>query len=245
MKTYSILTFLLLLASGTIYSQHRTKEFLRQDLSHIFINSAMIGVIGDDYSRIDIYFTEAKKINDRIYEIKGASRTRMSIICPLKGRIYIDNTVPFEPTVKISKYEKIDGSICGHYTLEECGDKQYSGIFSGWFRESYWMEGQKVKKGIIQTEERETTLSEYQGIWKSSKGLVKECSWVWPWGKMIPNIPDDFSKFNDSGEWVVQPKYRKNGWENRHNAYHNCKIPKEEKENAIQKENEKWWQRIK
>lgn len=244
MKSYFILTFLLLLVSENTYSQYRPKNYIKQDLSHIFTNSAMIGIIGDDYSRIDIYFTEAKKINDSIYEIKGASRTKMSIICPLKGKIYIENFIPYD-SFRMDECGKIEGSICGHYTLIEYGDEKNSGIFSGWFRESYWVDGNQVKKGIIETEARETTLSEYQGKWTSPKGLVKECSWVWPWGSMIPNRPYDFSQFNECGEWVVQPKYRKNGWENRHNSYHNKYISKEKQKKARQKEKEKWWERIK
>lgn len=189
MKTYSILTFLLLWVSETTYSQYLPKNFIAQDLSHIFINSAMIGFIGDDYSRIDI---------------------------------------PYD-SFKMSECEKIAGSICGYYALVEYGNEQYSGTFSGRFKEVYWLDEHQIKKRIIETEELKTTLSEYQGRWTFSKGLVKECSWIWPWGKMIPNTPDDFSRFNDYEEWAIQPKYRKNGWENRHNASHNYDISKEDK----------------
>jgi hypothetical protein len=41
----------------------------------------MIGILGEDCSRIDIHFTEVRKMDNKEYEIKGASRTRLTLIC--------------------------------------------------------------------------------------------------------------------------------------------------------------------
>lgn len=47
----------------------------QQDLSGLFDNLSMIGILGEDCSRIDIHVTEVRKMDSREYEIKGISRT--------------------------------------------------------------------------------------------------------------------------------------------------------------------------
>ena len=87
-KIYHISIFLLFWFCGAAYPQNHKADILQQDLSGLFDNSSMIGILGEDCSRIDIHFAEVRKIDDREYEIKGASRTRLSLICPIEGNIF-------------------------------------------------------------------------------------------------------------------------------------------------------------
>ena len=80
------------------------------------------------------------------------------------------------------------------------------------------MNRQQIENGRNEIAELKLNLSEYRGKWKSANGLTKVCSWA---DEIIPNTPANFCLFNDAGEWIVSPKYRKNGWENLYNAYHN------------------------
>ena len=89
-KIYYISIFLLFWFCGAAYPQNHKVDILQQDISGLFDNSSMIGILGEDCSRIDIHFTEVLKIDDREYEIKGVSRTRLSLICPFEGNIFID-----------------------------------------------------------------------------------------------------------------------------------------------------------
>ena len=218
-KIYHIIIFLLFWFCGVAYSQNPKADILQQDLSGLFDNLSMIGILGEDCSRIDIHITEVRKMDSREYEIKGISRTRLSVICPFRGKVCID-------------------SISSCFQIAEYGDKQYSGTFSGSFKQGYRMSGQQIEKGRNEMAELKLNLSEYRGKWKSAKGLTKVCSWA---DEIIPDTPANFCLFNDAGEWIVSPKYRKNGWENLYNAYHNENLTTDEIQKAREVEEQEWW----
>ena len=176
-------------------------------------------------------------MDSREYEIKGISRTRLSVICPFKGKVCVDSISSCSQMIK-SEYTELDGFIYGHYSFAEYGDKQYSGTFSGSFKQGYRMSGQQIEKGRNEMAELKLNLSEYRGKWKSAKGLTKVCSWA---DEIIPDTPANFCLFNDAGEWIVSPKYRKNGWENLYNAYHNENLTTDEIQKAREVEEQEWW----
>lgn len=128
----SISIFLFFWICGVAYPQNPKVNILRQDLSGLFDNLSMIGILGEDCSRIDIHFTEVRKTDSREYEIKGVSRTRLSIICPFKGKVCIDS-ISSDFQLK-SECTEVDGFIYGHYSFVEYGDKRYSGTFSRGFQ---------------------------------------------------------------------------------------------------------------
>ena len=74
-KIYHIIIFLLFWFCGVAYPQNPKADILQQDLSGLFDNLSMIGILGEDCSRIDIHITEVRKMDSREYEIKGISRT--------------------------------------------------------------------------------------------------------------------------------------------------------------------------
>lgn len=236
-KIYHIIIFLLFWFCGVAYSQNPKADILQQDLSGLFDNLSMIGILGEDCSRIDIHITEVRKMDSREYEIKGISRTRLSVICSFRGKVCIDSISSCSQMIK-SEYTELDGFIYGHYSFAEYGDKQYSGTFSGSFKQGYRMSGQQIEKGWNEMAELKLNLSEYRGKWKSAKGLTKVCSWA---DEIIPDTPANFCLFNDAGEWIVSSKYRKNGWENLYNAYHNENLTTDEIQKARGVEEQEWW----
>ena len=145
-KIYHIIIFLLFWFCGVAYSQNPKADILQQDLSGLFDNLSMIGILGEDCSRIDIHITEVRKMDSREYEIKGISRTRLSVICPFKGKVCVDSISSCSQMIK-SEYTEVDGFIYGHYSFAEYGDKRYSGTFSGSFKQGYRMSGQQIEKG--------------------------------------------------------------------------------------------------
>lgn len=137
-----------------------------------------------------------------------------------------------------NEYTEVDGYICGHYSFVEYGDKRYGGVFSGSFKQGYRMIGQQIDKGRNEISELKLNLSEYRGKWKSANSLTKACSWA---DEVIPDTPANFCIFNDAGEWVVSPKFRKNGWDNLYNAYHNENLTTDEIQKAREVEEYEWW----
>jgi len=188
-KIYHIIIFLLFWFCGVAYSQNPKADILQQDLSGLFDNLSMIGILGEDCSRIDIHITEVRKMDSREYEIKGISRTRLSVICPFKGKVCVDSISSCSQMIK-SEYTEVDGFIYGHYSFAEYGDKRYSGTFSGSFKQGYRMSGQQIEKGRNE---------------------------------------------------IAAPKYRKNGWENLYNAYHNENLTTDEIQKAREVEEQEWW----
>ena len=235
-KIYHISIFLLFWICEAAYSQNPEANILRQDLSGLFKDLSMTGVLGEDCSRIDIHFSEARKMDNREYGISGVSRTRLSAICPFEGKVCIDS-VSSVPQME-SECTAVDGFIYGHYSFVEYGDKRCSGVFSGSFKQGYRMNGKQVEKGRNEITELKLNLSEYRGKWKSAKGLAKVCSWA---DEIIPDTPTDFCQFNDAGEWIVSPQYRKNGWDNLYNAYHNENLTTDEVQKARAAEEQEWW----
>ena len=71
-KIYHIIIFLLFWFCGGAYSQNPKADILQQDLSGLVDNWSMIGILGEDCSRIDIHITEVRKMDSREYEIKGS-----------------------------------------------------------------------------------------------------------------------------------------------------------------------------
>ena len=68
-KIYNISILWLLCICGTVYSQNSKEDILKHDLSGLFVDSDMTGILGEDCSRIDIHFTEVRKTDDRKYEV--------------------------------------------------------------------------------------------------------------------------------------------------------------------------------
>ena len=218
------------------HAQDQKSMILKQDLACLFDSLSMIGILGKDCSRIDIHFYEARKTSDKDYKIKGISRTRLSIICPFEGKISIDS-IASNPQIK-SECTEIDGFIYGHYWFTEHGDKRYSGVFSGSFKQAYRIIGKQADKGWNEIPELKLNMSEYTGKWKSANGTTKVCSWA---DEVIPDTPKNFCEFNDAGEWLVSPQYRKKGWENLYNAYYNDSLATDEIQKARAIEEQKWW----
>ena len=74
-----------------------------------------------------------------------------------------------------SECTEIDGFIYGHYWFTEHGDKRYSGVFSGSFKQAYRIIGKQADKGWNEIPELKLNVSEYTGKWKSANGTTKVC----------------------------------------------------------------------
>lgn len=236
-KVFLVSIFLIFWICGVVYSQNPKAEILCQDFSGVFDNLSMIGILGEECSRIDIHFTKIQKVDHNKYTIKGCSRIRLSVICPFEGSIYVDSVSCCFQMAE-SEYIGVGGFIYGSYCFVEYGDKQYSNVFFGSFKQGYQIKERLIEKGQNVIVEQKLNMAEYRGKWKSVEGLTKVCSWA---DEVIPDTPTNFYLFNDAGEWIVSTEYRKNGWDNLFNAYHNENLPTDEIQKARKLEEQEWW----
>ena len=51
----------------------------------------------------------------------------------------------------------------------------------------------------------------------------------------------ELTLINDAGEWVITPKYRKEGWDNLYDAYFNDSLTDDEVRKARLAEEGEWW----
>ena len=235
MKVINIIVLICLLVNYA-YSQNSTNSIknFEYDLAPLFENIDLIGVLGNDFSRIDIGFNESQRISKNHYCIKGASRTRLSIVCLFEGEISIDS---IHYTSEKEEYLHIDGIVFGTYVFTELG-KNNNGVFKGNFYHSFILENNIVSKAVNDIVELKRNLCEYIGEWESSNHISKQCNWA---DYIIPGVPNNFYIFNDSGEWIVNTMYRKNGWENMYNAYYNYQLIDKYVCQARKIEEEEWW----
>lgn len=240
MRSRILIIIALCITSVTTIAQDQSSVILRDNLIVLFESNTMIGTLGDDHSRIDIRFTKATKVNDTTYQIAGASRTRLKIICSFQGKISIDSVV--RAAYPKSEVIDIDGFVYGKYHFAEQGDSQYSGAFGGVFKQAFRIEQQKVCVPINLIAENRLNLSEYIGVWNSQNNTSKACNWA---DAVIPNTASDFPVFNDAGEWIASQKYRKNGWDNMYSAYFNHHLSEDKIKAAQFIEEQAWWDLIK
>lgn len=237
MKRFNIILIVAIyLSCYNIYSQDNfnNRSILNKNLCSLFCNLDLIGFLGDDFSRIDIKFYDAQKISNCHYKIKGASRTRLSIVCQFEGDILIDSVLFCQ---KRDESIHIDGFVLGSYFLKEFGSKN-TGIFKGHFKHAFMLQNSTVHKAINNIVELKYNLFEYIGEWESPKKKKKKCNWA---DAIIPETPKDFYCFNDAGEWFVNLIYRKNGWESLYNAYYNSNLDNESICKYRELEEKKWW----
>ena len=61
-KIYHIIIFLLFWFGGVAYSQNPKADILREDLSGLFDNSSMIGILGAvSYTHLDVYKRQGER----------------------------------------------------------------------------------------------------------------------------------------------------------------------------------------
>lgn len=215
------------------------------DFSEVFTYGTpfRLGIIGEDYTRLQMHYASVTKKDAEHYSVKGFSKVW-------------DNVQPFEGTIEIKSIQKVvvegeDGEevysdhVDNHdvYVLE-CGYNfaQADGTFSGKsINEIYF------KDGKVFTDECYAGADGYDnnqhiGTFTSNTGLRNGQETVANWG--VWRIPDSEDLDQGVGEFVPSEKYRDNGW----GTYYNALFNNEEGElnqlirvNSIFEECRQWW----
>jgi hypothetical protein len=190
-------------------------EYNAYDFSSLIIpKTEFLGFIGNDYQRINIYFTSV--LIDSIsntYTINGISRVN-NIKCDFNGKI---NTIQIREFAnlhlgvdQIYKNEgiKAQGLLIGEYSFKENKSQPHSGEFKGimtlyWYLDRY---------GILHYDNIEYYSDSYKnnqyiGIWKDYlTGIEKICNF----GEHRIQFSGDLDI--GAGEFSPNPKYLNRGW---------------------------------
>lgn len=213
----------------------RAAELGQEDLSGLFAGLTLAGIWGEGCGRIDIRLEEVRRTGGEAYTVRGASRIRLSVVRLFWGTVRIDS-ISGGLGLK-GECTDVDGFVYGRYVFRECGADSLA-TYCGRFRQAYRNNGPRVEKGRNDITELRMNLSEYTGHRQAADGRKEVCSWA---DAFIPGAPKDFCVINDAGEWVITPKYRKEGWDNLYDAYFNDSLTDDEVRKARLAEEGEWW----
>ena len=246
----TILTTLFL--TGQIFAQEiPTSDFFTQikdyDLSvaiasdSIFIDEDMmierpelLGFIGDNYQRFHIHFISIIQNPFNPYEYFAYGKTKVK-----------NNICEFQGTIKITKARRyIEGDIPTYkqgyaeceVNLYEESKQNSTGFFSGKLSTGFVIDDKGVfRYDAVAYVADGYSNNEFIGTWTSYKTKsTKKCNWG------DRRIPESKELDIGDGDFMIDDKYVKNGWENYKLAWNTYpETPAVIK--ARQKENEKWW----
>lgn len=197
--------------------------------------SEILGFIGDNYQRFYIHFISIIQNPVNPYEYFAYGKTKVKEnICAFQGTIKIIRSEIYKnPDVPTCKQGT---AICEVYLYE---DKKmpFSGFFKGTLSSHFIIDyNGKFRYDALMFIADDFSNNQFVGNWTSYKtNASKKCHW----GDY--RIPDCGDLDSGAGEFYVNEKYIKNGWENFIFLLGGYKTDSQEFKNAVQKENEKWW----
>jgi hypothetical protein len=191
-------------------------KYSKYDLSTLLVPRApFLGYIGNDYRRLNMYFTSVSKIpkEDNLYLVLGNSLVGKNK-CEFRGSIKIEQVREYQTlhygideTYKDAGI-KAQGALIGRYKFEGTPGQSHSGVFEG-IMTAFWVVD---RNGIIHSDHIEWYSDNYRnnqyvGTWTEygkSNGTVAN------WGEA--RIPFSSKLDIGAGEFAADPKYRDKGW---------------------------------
>ena len=194
-----------------------------------------IGFIGDDFQRFYIHFTLVKKQKDKPneYFVKGKTKVK-STTCDFEGTIKV-TTARLYKEGDLAKYKQ-GFAIC-EVTFYEDKKQPSTGIIKGKLTTHFIIDDkQKFRYDALSFVADGFANNEFEGNWTSYKtNKTKVCNWG---DYRIPNSKD---LDTGAGEFSVDDKYVKNGWENYKLAWSGGGADNTDAQKARQIEFEQWW----
>ncbi|MFD0749344.1 hypothetical protein ACFQZS_04265 [Mucilaginibacter calamicampi] len=219
------------------------RQFASTDLSRLWMhteNKFVYGFIGENFQRLRIKFVKVIKdsTNTGTYHVFGKTMVK-------------NNINDFEGTINVSAIKKyritgygvddefknkgIKGQfiIIGDYTISEDKKQLHSGVFSGAFATSFYLDkNNKVYYDDIELNADGYSNNEFVGTWiQYGATKSKKCNW----GDYRIPYGDAFDI--GAGEFSPNSKYFKFGWEN----FEFINSNNEKGKRSKQQENARWW----
>jgi hypothetical protein len=199
-----------------------------------FERSEPLGYLGDNYQRLRIHFTSVMQHPEKPLEYLVYGKTKVkNNVCDFQGTITVKEARLYKEREDPAFQQ---GYIQCEVVLYENNAQPNTGIFRGELMCHFLLD----KNGNISYDALMFSAdgffnNSFSGTWTSYKTkTVKKCSW----GDY--RIPDTDGMDVGAGEFVVNEKYVKNGWESYMAAYFNSTDSPEAKA-ALKKEEEQWW----
>jgi hypothetical protein len=196
----------------------------------------ILGFIGDNYQRFFIHFISIIQNPNNQYEYLTYGKTKVKEnICTFQGTIKIESSKVYNETE--FAVQKQGYAVCSVMLYEDKKEKS-TGFIKGNLTIRFFID----KNGKIEYDDLESHSDgfanrQFVGNWTSYKTKVsKKCHW----GDY--RIPESGDLNTGAGEFWINPKYIKNGWESYVLAYNT--FPETDKALKVRKkEKEKWWQK--
>jgi hypothetical protein len=194
----------------------QTSKYLSYDFSNILKPHQILGIIGDNYQRLQMKFLSIKKneSNPVEYIVCGQSKVNENI-CDFKGKITIkkiQETVRFRHGLDNQYKGKylVPGLLTAEYVLYEDSLQNSTGMFAGTLQTLWYMDNENNLKydDMFSFSDRYYN-NAFVGTWQSYKTKMKK---ICNFGEYrIPFIKSDFDE--GSGEFYPSPKYKNSGWQ--------------------------------
>ncbi|MGQ2982569.1 hypothetical protein [Flavobacterium sp.] len=251
MKTGAVLClFLLLLFADAAMAQDYLEQMKRYDLSKVIDPDSIsddsremiahvdpYGYIGDNFQRFQIHFTSFKKskADPLVYDVKGKTRVKGNI-CGFTGTFKI-TAVEHDDSIQEFMDPDYRGiAIVSNVILYEDKSQPGSGIIKGVLVTDAIFNGKaKAEYNALMLMSDSYRNNQFTGTWTSYKtGRSKKCNW----GDY--RIPESGDLDLGAGEFMINEKFKGNGWESYYDAY--CCDPELARSIAAKKEEaQEWW----
>lgn len=235
-----------IVTSGLIKAQDTTDYYIKAvnlDFSSLWtsdniadnegksIQRQTMGFIGENYQRLYIRFISVIQNKEKPYEYYVYGKTKVkNNICEFQGLLEIKGVKvyihPEFPNLKT-------GFINGVYQFFENKNQQGTGIFKGIFTLNWYIDSKgDLRYDALMFDADGYRNNQFEGTWTSYKGgQIKKCNW----GDF--RIPDCGDLDKGEGEFYLNEKYSKFGWE----SYSKILGDSPENQKAREMENQKWW----
>lgn len=203
-----------------------------------------LGIIGEDFTRLQMHFASVTKTDAEHYAVKGFSKVGDNVQ-PFEGTVQVITIVKEEPEIdedgEVIPTDHMDDHDV--YLLEcQYEFNQADGVFEGkCLNEIYFKDGKAFTDECYLVADGYDN-NDYLGTFTSNTGLKNGQKTVANWG--VYRIPDCGDLDQGVGEFVPSEKYRDNGW----GTFYNSRFNYEEGElnqliraNSIFEECRQWW----
>jgi len=213
------------------------------DEEEMIKRAEILGFIGDDYQRFYIHFISVIQNQSNPYEYFAYGKTKVKEnICEFQGIIKIISAEIYKGSeiygLDTIFYNYTQGFTICEVALYEDKKQTHTGFFKGNLRSDFLIDDKgNFRYNSIWFVADGFSNNQFTGIWTSYKTKTsKKCNW----GDY--RIPDSGNFDIGAGEFSVDEKYVKNGWENYMLLWSgDYQEDSPEFQKALQKENEKWW----
>ncbi|MDR2909764.1 MAG: hypothetical protein LBV47_00110 [Bacteroidales bacterium] len=212
-----------------------TADSILADEENMIKRAEILGFIGDNYQRLQIHFISIIQNPSNRYEYFAYGKTKVrETVCTFQGtikitgaRLYSENDFP---TYK-------QGFVECEVNLYEDGKQPSTGFFSGKLRTGFLTDAKGgFRYDAILAVADGFCNNQFVGKWTSYKtNATKKCRW----GDY--RIPESGDLDIGAGEFSVNDRYVKNGWENYMLLLGRYDDDTPEIKKARQKEQEQWW----